>query len=277
MQENKVSIKLTIGEELRRFYFEGTFSQLQETCLTYVSDKNCSVQLQYQDDENEWVTFSSDAELGYAIGLVSTTPQKLLRLRLNLLPQVASPSPQSEERVVEDPDLDADSPAFLPMLVQPRGRGRRGRGGRGGLGRGAMAREQVLAKKKPLDAKFIEHGTIPDNSTLLPASPFTKTWTVYNSGKLQKIFPLPNPAPGQTSWPAGATILCVDRLNPFSAIPTNVTTEEVAPGAEANITILLKTPGVPGLYQSYFKMITPEGKKFGQRMRCQIFVADSQM
>jgi len=278
MQTNKVSVKLNVGEELRRFYFEGTsFDELRSSCTQYLPQPlgaQSNVQLQYQDDENEWVTFSSDAELQYAMSLIHDSPQKLLRLRMNVIDGIA-PSSQSRQiaRQEQSPqgvvhrDLGEDSSSSseegeipstvsgpLPMLS---GRGRRGRGR--GIGRvGGAMRERL--KKKLLDARFLHHTSFPDNSTLAPATAFEKTWSLFNSG--------------QISWPAGSTLLCIDRQNVFSAVPTNICSITVAPNSEANITVSLKTPQDPGLYQSYFKLITPEGKKFGQRLRCQIFVSD---
>lgn len=77
---------------------------------------------------------------------------------------------------------------------------------------------------------------------------------------------------GQISWPAGSMIICIDRQNSFNVEPHVIGGNPVASNTEANVTLTLKTPSVPGLYQSYFKLTTPEGKKFGQRLRCQIFV-----
>lgn len=180
MQANKVSVKLYVGDELRRFYFEGTsFSDLKATCKTFApeSGKNRQIQLQYQDDENEWVTFSSDAELLYALGLVEASPLKLLRLRLIVTEGVTEvvEAPAVETNPNEEGEEDEEEGEIM-ITRRIRGRGR---------GRGRFKpRDELVVKKKLLDAKFVGHATFPDNTNLPVNSSFDKTWTIYNSGLL---------------------------------------------------------------------------------------------
>eukprot|EP01127_Copromyxa_protea_P006926 TRINITY_DN16863_c0_g1_i1.p1 TRINITY_DN16863_c0_g1~~TRINITY_DN16863_c0_g1_i1.p1 ORF type:complete len:295 (+),score=63.00 TRINITY_DN16863_c0_g1_i1:46-930(+) len=280
MQPNKISVKLNVGDELRRFYFEGTaFSELCESCLQYLPEDKAglSTQLQYQDDENEWVTFSSDAELQYAIGLVNDSPQKLLRLKMNIshppvqfnpapmqfnpmaghfnpasapFDSASVPAPFNSQEKGEEEEEDSLEDSLSLEKSRSGGRMRRGRGG---------GRLRDSGKKKLLDARFIQHTAVPDNTTLSPDTIFEKSWCIFNSG--------------QISWPVGSSVVCVDKQNVFSAVSTLLPSDTVVPDTQANVTIILRTPTVPGLHQSYFKLITPEGKKFGQRLRCQIFVS----
>ena len=76
-------------------------------------------------------------------------------------------------------------------------------------------------------------------------------------------------------WPQGSTPICVERLNCLNASPVNLPTTP-APGAEIDVTVQLTAPKQPGMYQSYFRLLDPTGKKFGQRIRCQIHVVDAQ-
>jgi len=69
----------------------------------------------------------------------------------------------------------------------------------------------------------------------------------------------------------GVFFLQIDRANDLNA-PLQTPVESKNPNEEITITVPMKSPNLPGLYQTYFKLCTPEGKKFGQRMRCQILV-----
>lgn len=109
------------------------------------------VQLQYQDDENEWVTFSSDEELRCALSLLETCPgPKLLRLRLNaveappvipLVPLVPVVQTAPAEEDMSDEEI---LPNYERGRVRRRGRGRGREGGEGerfGRGRRGRIRE----------------------------------------------------------------------------------------------------------------------------------------
>jgi len=66
----------------------------------------------------------------------------------------------------------------------------------------------------------------------------------------------------------------VDRANDLNCIlMTTFNGALPAPGAEAQISVKMESPLLPGEYSSYFKMISPSGKKFGQRIRCMVVVA----
>jgi len=66
----------------------------------------------------------------------------------------------------------------------------------------------------------------------------------------------------------------VDRANDLNCIlMTPYNGPLPAPGAEAQVSVKMEAPLLPGEYNSYFKMISPSGKKFGQRLRCMIVVA----
>jgi len=114
---------------------------------------------------------------------------------------------------------------------------------------------------KEIDARFIRHETYPDNSEITAGTNFQKSWVIRNIGTLK--------------WPDGCYFLQIDRANDLNA-PLRTPVNSINPNEELIVTVPMKTPNLPGLYQTYFKLCSPQGKKFGQRMRCQILtISDS--
>eukprot|EP01090_Pellita_catalonica_P011635 TRINITY_DN2345_c0_g1_i1.p1 TRINITY_DN2345_c0_g1~~TRINITY_DN2345_c0_g1_i1.p1 ORF type:complete len:427 (-),score=66.21 TRINITY_DN2345_c0_g1_i1:426-1706(-) len=118
-------------------------------------------------------------------------------------------------------------------------------------------------KKKNLYARFVKHVSVPDGSTLAPNVTFVKTWRMRNEGS--------------NSWKLGSKLLFVSRLRgdqmnapEYVLIPT-----EVMPTQEIDISVTMRTPTAPGMYTSFWRLCTPEGKKFGQRVWCKICVASN--
>jgi len=47
---------------------------------------------------------------------------------------------------------------------------------------------------------------------------------------------------------------------------------EVNPGEEIDVEVMMITPEAPGLYTSFWRLATNDGKKFGQRVWCKVHV-----
>jgi len=77
------SVKISLGEDLRRFGFEGfSFAKLEEDIkLLYNLQPATNFTVKFQDDENEWITISSDPELANAFQLCSNS---ILRLAISV-------------------------------------------------------------------------------------------------------------------------------------------------------------------------------------------------
>jgi len=110
-------------------------------------------------------------------------------------------------------------------------------------------------KIKDYDARFISHETYPDNTEVPVGVPFAKSWRIRNTGSLK--------------WPENCYFLQIDQANDLNALP-QTPVYPVNPNDEGIVTVNMVSPNLPGLYQTFFKLCTPQGKKFGQRMRCQI-------
>jgi len=269
-----ISVKLFVNNECRRFMFNGgTFADLKEqsTKVANLATVN-GVILQYSDDEGDLVTFSSDAELQYAVSLLKTEP-RVLRIYLSL------PSSANKLTAVDTPMTDVQKPPEnigIPQQQIAWGRGG-GRGGRGSWrredhaggfhhhpigGRFGYARQDQYFEKphkirnRDLDARFVAHVTHDDGTEVLAGAPFNKTWRFRNNGTVR--------------WPEGTVLLRVDRANELAAPASTLLPSLPEPNDEVEVTVPLKSPVTPGLYNSYFKLCSPGGRKFGQRMRCQI-------
>ncbi len=135
-----VSVKLQIGTDIRRFVFSGTsFPELKNQCLNNTqSALETEWVALYQDDEGEWITFSTDEELKYAISTLKGE-NALLRIKL-----------QSTGQHLFRPL----KPACVPSNT----------------------------KGKDLDARFINHVSVTDDTPLTPGTRFVKTWKLRNCG-----------------------------------------------------------------------------------------------
>jgi len=73
------SVKVSFGEDIRRFSFEGfSFSNLEKDLhLVYQLPPTTQLSIKFQDDESEWITVSSDLELANAFELFPTRPLRI--------------------------------------------------------------------------------------------------------------------------------------------------------------------------------------------------------
>jgi len=119
--------------------------------------------------------------------------------------------------------------------------------------------KEYKRRVKDFDVRFVGHVNYDDGSKVAPNSSFEKTWKLRNNGA--------------NRWLEGTGILRVDRANELSAaLFTPFTGALPAPDAEVQVSVKLQAPALPGEYSCYFKMVSPGGKKFGQRIRCQVVV-----
>jgi hypothetical protein len=97
-------------------------------------------------------------------------------------------------------------------------------------------------------ASFVEDVTIPDNTEVLPAQDFTKTWRLQNTGTC--------------TWTSqyALTFTSGDQMDGSSPSPLTGTT---APGNSLDVSVPLKSPGTVGTYQGNWKLRNPSGVVFG--------------
>ena len=98
-------------------------------------------------------------------------------------------------------------------------------------------------------AAFVEDITIPDGTLLEPGETFVKTWRLKNTGTC--------------TWTSGYLVVFDegDALGAPASFP--LTTGEVNPGEEVDISVELTAPEEPGTYRGDWKLRNPAGAVFG--------------
>ncbi|CAK9158102.1 unnamed protein product [Ilex paraguariensis] len=103
-----------------------------------------------------------------------------------------------------------------------------------------------------LDSRFIQDVNVFDGTIMSPSTPFTKIWRMRNNGTIM--------------WPEGTQLVWIggDRLsNTFSL---QITADGLPVDMELDIAVDFTAPQFPGRYISYWRMASPSGQKFGQRV-----------
>jgi len=123
----QVTIKVQYKEDLRRFAFprNGSFFDLEKILRNIFSFPSIPLVIKYQDDETDWVTCSSDAELAAAFGFL--TPNGILKLLIPFelpspVPTEAVPVSTLNANVAAPPALlSAPTPAVAPPCAAWKG------------------------------------------------------------------------------------------------------------------------------------------------------------
>ncbi|MCO5558184.1 hypothetical protein L7F22_011763 [Adiantum nelumboides] len=107
---------------------------------------------------------------------------------------------------------------------------------------------------KKLDARFMKDVTIFDGTELAPGTKFTKIWRMSNNGSLP--------------WPQNTQLLHIggDVLSLQESVNVELPDNGLACGEEVEISVDLTAPEKAGRYISHWRLISPAGQKFGQRV-----------
>ena len=120
-----------------------------------------------------------------------------------------------------------------------------------------------------LRATFVRD-TVADGTILPLNHVFEQTWSLRNDSN--------------TPWPAGCAVKFiggdymghVDSAHPagiselVSASESTVCYSKLAPGQEFQFNVLLRTPARAGKFISYWRLTTPDGYRFGDRLWCEV-------
>ncbi|XP_038708947.1 protein JOKA2 isoform X2 [Tripterygium wilfordii] len=110
----------------------------------------------------------------------------------------------------------------------------------------------VKSARPKLDSCFVSDVNVLDGTVMAPSTSFTKIWRMRNCG--------------DSVWPQGSQLVWIggDRLS--MAISVNIPADGVPIDGELDIAVDFISPPLPGRYISYWRMATPSGVKFGQRV-----------
>jgi next-to-BRCA1 protein 1 len=159
------------------------------------------------------------------------------------------PSPQVEEKVLDEKKVEDKSRIYEPIAAAPK-------------------------PKTPLrlpEAVFIAD-RVPDGTVIAPNARFVQSWTLRN--------------PGPVSWPAGCSVRFVGGDNMLNidntrvaaasdiaeASESNVVGREVLPGEQFPFTVTMKAPAREGKCISYWRLKSADGTPFGHKLWCDIEV-----
>eukprot|EP01111_Echinosteliopsis_oligospora_P002429 TRINITY_DN135_c0_g1_i1.p1 TRINITY_DN135_c0_g1~~TRINITY_DN135_c0_g1_i1.p1 ORF type:complete len:506 (-),score=152.06 TRINITY_DN135_c0_g1_i1:112-1629(-) len=111
-----------------------------------------------------------------------------------------------------------------------------------------------------LIARHVKDVTVPDGSEIAPNTQFIKTWRIRNEG---------------ATWPKGCGLVFISRNGDRMGGPERVEVSANGPvenSQEIDVSVPLVSPESPGRYVGFWRLCSPEGKKFGQRVWVSIVV-----
>lgn len=105
-----------------------------------------------------------------------------------------------------------------------------------------------------LDSRFSLDVNVIDGTMMAPSTPFTKIWRMRNNGSLV--------------WPRGTQLVWIggDRFSDAVSVEIEIPADGVLVDQELDIAVDFTAPTSPGRYCSYWRMASPSGQKFGQRV-----------
>jgi len=267
------SIKLFIKDEIRRFTFVGTsFQQLCAEIQPLIC--NGEFALRYEDEEGDWVTIKSDAELNYALSMAGNRPLKLRAVEKFAIP-VSSPvvAPHFGS-LIPSPVVAALGKPWKEMKKEAKIYKKQFKEEKKAAKYEAKAAkieakiEAKMAKegfspKTLFVARFVKHVTVDDGSEFCASTPFVKTWRFRNEGTVP--------------WPEKSVLLCVGKKADQIGAETSsvILSRYVLPGEEIDVSVNMTSPAAGGSYTGFWRLADPSGRKFGPRVRVQIKVIDS--
>ncbi|KAL1554197.1 protein JOKA2-like [Salvia divinorum] len=105
-----------------------------------------------------------------------------------------------------------------------------------------------------LESRFIQDVNIFDGTVMAPLTPFAKIWKMRNSGTV--------------AWPQKTQLVWIggDKLTDAESIEVQIPDTGLQVDQELDVSIDFIAPKHPGRYISYWRMASPSGQKFGQRV-----------
>lgn len=271
--DSLLAIKVKYGDQLRRFNLKSnSFAEFtQDIRSVFQLDSNLTLVVKYLDDEGDEIIMSSDAELTCAVDLMPASTGRCLKVFVQIQQQQPQQPPQPQPQLLPGAFPTASvQPMFYPYPVVPA----QSKSSHEMLREAVKQRKIEKLEKKidkkiekkfdklavrqqrgvisPMMARLVSHVTVPDGQEFGPDVTFTKTWKLRNDGS--------------QPWAANFVFVRVSRVEDALSAPLSVPLgQEVAPGWEVDVTVTMRTPVQSGVYENFWRLSTPEGRKFGQR------------
>jgi len=111
-----------------------------------------------------------------------------------------------------------------------------------------------------LTSRFVTDVTVDDGTRIPVNTKFVKTWRMKNNGNV--------------SWPEGTKLTHVQ--GDWFGVVESVAVEAIAPEQEIDISMEMVAPNRAGRYVSNFRLVSPEGVRFGHRVWADIIVVEEE-
>uniref|UniRef100_A0A7N0RAE0 Uncharacterized protein n=1 Tax=Kalanchoe fedtschenkoi TaxID=63787 RepID=A0A7N0RAE0_KALFE len=111
-----------------------------------------------------------------------------------------------------------------------------------------------LVNQVKLDSRFILDVNVMDGTVMAPSTCFTKIWRMRNTGNVV--------------WPIGTKVVWTDgdKFSNALSVDLEIAADGIPSDCELDVAVNFVAPKQPGEYVSYWRMSSPSGQKFGQRV-----------
>lgn len=285
----QASFKVQFNGKFSRFSLEEiTFETLVKQISKKFGLERSVFVVSYLDEEGDRINMNSSFELNEAIQYA--LPAKCLKLLVDVpsnaesvsspIAQVVQEVPALVPQVIQEEVVETIKPnesvsnTFELLVEKKLQRKQRVRKVRAPRVPKALKREKTLKKSgnnkgvtkalrsiknkkvrvpRQFMARVIAHVNYPTGQEIAPNVDFVKVWKLRNTGTL----------PWTTEFKVVRVTKNENAL--LNASESVVFDREVAPGSEYEINIPLRTSNQPGTYESAWRLVNSEGKRFGQR------------
>eukprot|EP00005_Dracoamoeba_jomungandri_P006288 CAMPEP_0174262502 /NCGR_PEP_ID=MMETSP0439-20130205/13012_1 /TAXON_ID=0 /ORGANISM="Stereomyxa ramosa, Strain Chinc5" /LENGTH=265 /DNA_ID=CAMNT_0015347221 /DNA_START=64 /DNA_END=861 /DNA_ORIENTATION=+ len=242
-----VHMKVSYKGELRRFHFtvsdtRAAYEMLEVRLRELFSiGEDLKLKLFYTDDEGDLVTVSCAKELFYGVSLCEKS---------NCAFRVT---------IEEEGEKDFRQQSYARSRHWKQEAKWLRRTGRNESTTDHDGRHKLGRRFK---CRLVQHVNYPPDCIVPLGTSFKKIWRLRNTGL--------------TTWPYATEIRFVSLKNgdlmgasPVVEVPD---AQLVNPGDEVDVAVQMQAPKQPGMYEGFWKLAAPDGKKFGQRLRVKIVV-----
>lgn len=260
------SVKVIHGSDIRRFSVSSvSFQEMDLRVRQLFCFGNAKLVFKYQDEDQDWISVSSDQELKTAFDHFGNP---VLRLTVEPLPADAPSSsslafssslpslplyPVLNERPVEGVAVQMKENGFASTtpVFSPAGDSK-----------------QLLSDKKAFKVqrkmlklgfqgfRFVSDRTIPDGTCMTPGASFTKIWRIRNESG--------------SAWPACSLVF--RKGDPLGASEQTLAIPSIQAGQEFDISLPLRVPHECGKYTGVWRLTHPSVRTLGAPLKVKIRV-----